>query len=406
MPGLLTVEEALACVLEHAAPLGVGPAALSAALGRVLATDVESDGDHPAFRRSKVDGWAVRAADAGEVLRSVCEVPAGKPPGDRIGPGEAARIFTGAPVPEGADRVAKQEDCTPVPAGEDGAARVRVPAAALAEDHVVPQGAECRRGAVVARRGDVITPARVGVLASVGAATVAVFARPRVRVLSTGDELCPVEAVPPPGRIRNSNAPALAAACAACGADVVGLASARDDAGALRAELQVALDADVALVTGGVSVGDYDLVPPALETLGVRRVFHGVRLQPGKPAWFGVRGRTLVFALPGNPVSALVNHTLFVAPALARLQGRTVPTAPFEVRLGGPVGAGGRRRRYVPATASRRDATCIATPVPFQGSGDVFGFAAADLLVLVDEGAEARAAGAAARAVAVGGTWT
>lgn len=400
MPGLLTVEEALRLVLAQAGEGGKETVDLASAAGRVLADDVLSDADHPSFPRSKVDGYAVRAADVpvgATLLRVVVEVPAGKAPGDRIGPGEAARIFTGAALPEGADRVAKQEDCEVT--GTGASLRVRVPAGALAEDFVVPRAAECAAGTVVAPRGTRVAAAVAGVLAAVGAARVAVFRRPRVRIVATGNELCAVEETPGPGRIRNSNAPALAAAARACGADVVSVATARDDEEEIRAALETALDADVVLATGGVSVGDYDLVPPALERLRVRRILHGVRLQPGKPLWFGTRKRTLVFGLPGNPVSALVNTALFVRPALARFQGLGTGPSPFVVRLGGPLPAGSKRRRYLPAKLSRDGAATVATPLPFQGSGDVFGFSRADVLVTVPEGAAPRAAGDAAEAL-------
>jgi molybdopterin molybdotransferase len=402
MPGLPTVEEALALVLAHVpeAP-GAERVPLAEAAGRVLAQDVAADADHPAFPRSRVDGWALRAADAGEALRVVAEIPAGKAPGDRVGAGEAARIFTGAPVPDGADLVAKQEDCEEL-RDADGGRRVRVPRTAVSEDFVVARGAEASRGAVVLRTGTTVTPAAVGVLAAVGCAHVAVRPRPRVRVLATGSELCAVDERPAPGRIRNSNAPALAAAAAALGGAVLSTATAPDDERALADALGRVLDADVALVTGGVSVGDFDLVPAALERLGARKVLHGVRLQPGKPLWFGTRGGTLVFGLPGNPVSALVNVALFVRPAMARLLGRRETAGEFEVRLGAALPRGGNRRRYVPAQASRAGAQTVATPVPFRGSGDVFGFAAADLLLVIDEGAAARTAGEPARAVRLG----
>jgi len=400
MPGLLTVEEALRLVVSHAAEGGVETVPLAAAPGRVLAEEVRSDQDHPAFARSKVDGYAVRSADVpvgAVLLRVVCEVSAGKAPGDRIGPGECARIFTGAAVPEGADRVAKQEDCETT--GPIDAVRVRIAARSLSEDFVVPRGAECRAGAVVASRGERVTAAVAGALASVGASRVPVFRRPRVRIVATGSELCPVDEVPGPGRIRNSNAPALAAAVASCGADVVSSVTTRDDDAEIQAALGAALDADVVLATGGVSVGDYDLVPPALARLKVRRVLHGVSLQPGKPLWFGTKGSTLVFGLPGNPVSALVNTVLFVRPALAKMQGLGTGPAPFLVRLGGPLPAGTKRRRYVPALASRDGPVVVATPIPFQGSGDVFGFARADLLLAIPEGAAARTPGETAEAV-------
>jgi molybdopterin molybdotransferase len=396
--GLLSVDEALAAVLAAVPAPQRERVELATALGAVLAEEVLADHDHPPFPRSKVDGWALRRADvAGGAasLRVVATVRAGTAPGLRLAPGEAARIFTGAPVPDGADAVAMQERCE----ADAGASTVRVPPEAASAGHVVPQGVECRAGAVAGRVGDVITPGLVGALASAGAARADVFRAPHVRIVATGDELVPCEEQPGPGRIRNSNAPALVAAAAACGAVVDGARRAADDRFALADAVTWALGADVVLVTGGVSVGDFDLVPEVLASLDVTQVLHGVRLQPGKPFWFGTRGRTLVFGLPGNPVSALVNAALFVRPALARLRGGAREPSSFPAVLGGPVGAGTWRRKYVPATVRRDGAAWTATPVPFQGSGDVFGFARAQALVVVPEECAARAAGDAAECV-------
>lgn len=392
MAALLSVEEALALVLARARPLPPESVALAEAAGRTLAADAVSAEDHPPFRRSKVDGYALVAADAGAPLRVVAEIPAGKAPGDRIGRGEAARIFTGAPLPEGADAVAKQEDCSVV--GD----RVVAPAEAALRDNAVPVGAECRRGEVVLRAGETVTAAACGALAAAGAAALSVVRRPEARILATGSELVPCGETPPPGKIRNSNAPALATASAALGCRVASVDHAGDSRDELRDALDRALHADLVLVTGGVSVGDFDLVPEMLLSLGVERVLHGVRLQPGKPLWFGVRGATLVFGLPGNPVSALVNTALFVRPAVRAMQRRAAP-APFRVRLSAALGGGMNRRRYVPAKLGADGATRTAAPVRFAGSGDVFGFAAADVLLVVPEHAPPRAAGDEADAV-------
>lgn len=394
MNGLCSVEDALTAVLGEVRGPASESVPLSEALGRVLAAKVLSDADHPAFPRSRVDGWAVVATDVarpGAVLDVVCEVPAGKAPGDRIGPGQAARVFTGAPVPDGADAVVMQEVCEADPAG-----RVRVGDTAHAGENVVPRGTECAAGDVVARPGDRIVPGLVGALAAVGVCRPRVHVRPTAFVVSTGDELVPVDEVPGPGRIRNSNAAALRAALDAMGARVLGDARAGDTEAALRDAVDRGLAADVLLVTGGVSVGDYDLVPAVLAAAGVRRVFHGVRVKPGKPLWFGVApSGTLVFGLPGNPVSALVNTRLFVLPAVWRLLGDPRPPhRTIRVRLAAPAGRGERRRRYVPARMEWEGGVACARPVAFRGSGDVFGFSRADCLVVVPEDAPPADAGA------------
>ena len=394
MPGLPTVEDALALVLARVPEPEVETVALEDSGGRVLAEDVLADGDFPPFDRSKIDGYAVRAADVaaeGAELRVFVRIAAGAAPGASILPLTAARILTGAPVPQGADALAMQERCT---VSADGAS-VRVPPGAASADYIVPQGSERRAGELVAAAGSTISPGLVGVLASVGTSDVRVHRRPTVRIVASGSELVPHSESPGPGRIRNSNAPALAAAARAIGCRVLGSAAAVDDADVLRTALDEALSADVVLVTGGVSVGDLDLVPPVLASLGVAQVLHGVRLQPGKPVWFGVRGRTLIFALPGNPVSALVNMVLFVRPAVFRLLGRDDAPGAVPAVLGGPLESGTWRRKYVPVTVRREEGELLASPVPYQGSGDVFGFSEANALAIVPEQSPARAAGAA-----------
>jgi len=391
MRPLASVDEALELVLSQVPEPRVEGVDLTAARGRVLAADVVADRDYPAFPRSRVDGYAVRAAEAGAgaELPVAFEIAAGTAPSRPLPPACAARIFTGAPAPAGADAVVMQEHCEP------HAGRVRILRAAEAGQHVVPVGFESARGDTVGRRGDVVSPALVGALAAVGAARPAVAARPVGRVVATGDELVAVEELPGPGQIRNGNAPALRAALVAFGAVDGGSATARDDRASLAEALAFALAADVCLLTGGVSVGDYDLVPAALEAAGVAAVFHGVRLQPGKPLWFGTRGNTLVFGLPGNPVSSLVTATLFVRPAVRRLLG--LPAAlpgPLRAVLDGPLARGTWRRRYDPVRLVHRgDGVLLARPVRYRGSGDVFGFALADALAVVPEQARAPAAG-------------
>lgn len=392
MQELLSVEEALARVLERTPTPRIETLGLADAVGAVLAADVVADRDYPPFDRSRVDGYAIRSEDAGGERDVTVEIPAGKAPGDELAPGQAARIFTGAPVPTGADAVAMQEHC------ERDGDRVRLDRTYEPGHNVTPRGVECAAGGVVAAAGTPVTPAVVGALATVGAARVSVVARPRVHVVSTGSELVPIETAPGPGQIRNSNAHALAAAVAGEGVVAVTHESVGDDADALRAAIRRGLEHDVLLLTGGVSVGDYDLVPEELERCGVETVFHGVRLQPGKPLLFGVRAGerpTVVFGLPGNPVSALVNHLLFVRQSLALLQGRPAPGHPTEsARLLAPLPAGKWRRQYVPVELDfGEDDELVARPASYRGSGDVFGFAAADGLAIVEERAPASETG-------------
>ena len=345
MRSLLSVDEALALVLERVPVCRTETLPLGAVDGRVLAESIVADRDYPAFPRSRVDGYAVRAAEIapGVVLDVSMEIPAGCEPEGPLPAGTVARIFTGAAAPAGANAVVMQEDCD----AADG--RVRIGTAVNVGDALVPPGHELRRGEPVASSGDGLDAARIGALASVGAHEVKVYALPRGRVVSTGDELVDVDAVPGPGQIRNSNAAALLAALSSFGAIADGATVARDNRDSLNAAVEFGLDADICLLTGGVSVGDYDLVPAALEEAGVDKVLHGVRMQPGKPLWFGVHGRTLVFGLPGNPVSSLVTATLFARPAIRRLLGLPVmPPGPRTAVLIDGLARGSWRRPWIP----------------------------------------------------------
>jgi molybdopterin molybdotransferase len=407
MTNLSSVEDALRLVLDRVPPPleGAEPSEIEYAIGCVLFEDVRADADSPAWPRSRVDGYAIASAGAPGGFDVVCTIPAGRAPGDTLTAGQAARIFTGAPVPGGADAVVKQEDVS-----VDGR-RLTVPARVEPKENVTARGAECRDGAVVASRGTVITPGVVGALAAVGRAKVRVTQRPSVTILSTGSELVPVDVAPPPGHIRNSNAPALMAAMWSFGGwpKIAGIA--KDVRPELDDALKTALadDPSILLVTGGVSVGDFDHVPAVLADAGAERVFHGVNVQPGKPLWFGVRTngarRTLIFGLPGNPVSALVNAALFVRPAIRAMSGRAdVVPETIRATLGGSLPGGGPRRRFVPARLTdAHDGRFVATPVPFAGSGDVFGYSRADALVVIPEDAAPRAAGDTADVVSLAG---
>lgn len=388
MQDLISVEEALALVLAHTPGPRTARVPLDAAVGRTLAADVYADRDYPPFDRSRVDGYAIDAKAGVGAYEVVGEIPAGSVPDFHVGSGQAARIFTGAPLPSGTDAVVMQERCT-----RDGDT-VRVELAPDAGQNVTPRGCESAEGGVVARAGDRIGPAVLGALATVGATSVDVHPAPAVHVIATGDELVPIDQVPGPGRIRNSNAHALVAAAREAGAGQVTHEYVGDDAELLHAAIERGLSADVLLLTGGVSVGDYDLVPAALEECGVATHFHGVRLQPGKPLLFGSRGDALVFGLPGNPVSALVNHHLFVRQSLALLAGAPAPGHPTETAtLVGALGGGKWRRQYVPVRLDFDGDRLLADVSAYRGSGDVFGFARSDALAIVLPDDAPRAAG-------------
>jgi molybdopterin molybdotransferase len=381
---MLEVADALAEVLARARPRPAGPEPLGPGLvGRVLAAAAAADRDSPPFDKSLRDGYAVRAADRfdGE-LRVVEEIPAGVVPRREIAPGECARIFTGAPIPAGADAVVMQEDATA--AGD----RVRVNLPPRPGQWLYRRGAEMRAGDVVVPAGSVITPAVLGVLAGVGRAEPEVIPPPRVAVVATGDELVGVRRTPGPGQIRNTNGPMLTALATSAGAAGHDHGIARDTREGLRATISAALDgADVVLVAGGVSAGAFDLVPAVLEELGVTAHFHKVRMKPGKPLLFGTRGDTLVFGLPGNPVSGLVCFELFVRPALRALAGHPDPgPRVVQLPLAEPVAESNDRPAYRPAALEPAEVGWQVRPLDGGTAPDLRGMAPADVLLVLPAG--------------------
>jgi molybdopterin molybdotransferase len=316
---LIAFEEARSLVLECAQPLEPETVALGDALGRVLAEEVRAAGDVPPFDNSAMDGFAVRAGDsgAGVLLRIVDESRAGAPSGVMIGAGEACAISTGAVIPQGADAVVRVEDTR----RQDGTVELLV-SVERGRD-LRHAGDDVRAGALVLEPGVRIGPAELGVLASVGRASVVAGPRPRAAVVTTGDELVGVDAPLVPGAVRNSGAYVIPALVERAGGRTVSVAHARDDPALIRSAIATALEADVTVITGGMSVGRHDHVSDVLESLGVTPRFAGVALKPGKPVSFGTRGATLVFGLPGNPVSSLVTFLLFGRPALQALAGES-----------------------------------------------------------------------------------
>jgi molybdopterin molybdotransferase len=379
---MLEVAEALSLVLKHARPLRPTTAPLSPTLlEQFLANDVRADRDSPPFDKSLRDGFAVRSSDCtiARELRLVEEIAAGTIPRKSISAGECARIFTGAPMPEGADAVVMQEDTEP--AGD----RVRILETPVkAAQWVFPRGSEMRAGEVVLAAGTRIHAAAIGLLASVGLADVVVYPRPRVAVIATGDELVPVNAEPGPGQIRNSNGSMLAAQAFSARALVRDCGIARDTELELKKTIVEALaQSDVVLLAGGVSAGKFDLVPGVLDQLGMTPHFHKVRMKPGKPLLFGTKGETLVFGLPGNPVSAFVCFELFVRPALRRMAGSASPSPrTMALPLAEAIAESNDRPTYRPATI---DAGTVR-PLPWAGAPDLRGISGADALIVLPAG--------------------
>jgi molybdopterin molybdotransferase len=383
---LISIDDARRRVLEAVTRLGDEDVSLDLALGRVLAEDVTSGIEVPPFDSSGMDGYALVAGPEAE-LDVIGEARAGHPASEAVRPGAAIRISTGAVVPEGANAVVPLERTTAVTGG------VRVPA--------TEPGANIRRaaedvalGAVVLRRGTTLGPAELGVAASVGRATLRCALRPRVAVLVTGDELTPPGEPLAPGGIYSSNGFALTAQVERAGAALAGRGTVPDTPEGTRAALSDALDeADVVIVSGGVSVGPHDHVKDALRELGVEERFWGVRLRPGKPVWFGARDGTLAFGLPGNPVSAMVTFQLFARPALAALQGAAPDAARTSAVLAQPVARNPRRDEAVRVRLRHSDAGLVAETTGAQGSHMLTSMLGADGLALVRHGDGELAAG-------------
>lgn len=387
---MLSIREALDAIVRRAQPLAPERVSLPEARGRVLAAPLRAREDLPPFDHSAMDGWAVRADDVASAseaspskLRIVGEARAGGEAGPRVGPGEAVRIFTGAPVPEGADCVVMQEDTT----REGGHIVVRL--AGAPSKHVRRRAEIAAAGAVILASGTSIGAGEIGLAASQSYGELVVHRRPRVAIVGSGDELRDLGDPPRPGSILDSNGPALVAAVEEAGAQASLLLRGIDDAGELAGRMRDALGwCDVLVTTGGVSVGDYDLVHQALAELDVEEVFWKARIKPGKPIRFGVRGPRLVFGLPGNPVSALVTFEVFVRPALRVLLGDPRPhRATLDARLSRAMRAADTRTELARARIDEIDGELVATPLREKGSGDLTSMASADALVILPEGA-------------------
>jgi molybdopterin molybdotransferase len=385
---LVSITEARRRVLEAVTPLGDEPVSLDAALGRVLAEDVTSAIDVPPFDSSGMDGYAVVAGPEAE-LEVIDEARAGHPASEAVRPGTAVRISTGAVVPEGADAVVPVERTTAVTAAE----RVRVPATEVGAN-IRRRGEDTRAGDVLLRAGTTLGAAELGLAASVGRASLRCALRPRVVVLATGDELTPPGEPLAPGRIYGSNGFALGAQVERAGATLAGRGTVPDTPDGTRDAIREALEeADVVIVSGGVSVGPHDHVKEALRELGVEEHFWGVLLRPGKPTWFGTREGTLAFGLPGNPVSAMVTFQLFARPALAALQGAAPDAARVTAVLAHAVERNPRREEAVRVRLRHTDQGLEAETTGEQGSHMLTSMLGADGLAMIAPGEGELAAG-------------
>ena len=405
---MIEVSEAVAAVLREALPFAPQAISLSDALGLVLAEDIHADADSPPFDKSLVDGFALRLADCAASLPVIEIVSAGQIPTRALDQPAAIQIMTGAPLPLGADVVVPVE-FTSSQADAAGQTLVSIPnkvASWKPGTNILRQGLSTRSGDLVVAAGSELRPQELGALAEWGRALVHARRRPRVAVLATGDELVPIEQTPGPGQIRNSNETMLCAQICRAGADPVPLGIARDERAHLRQRIDAGLQADVLVLSGGVSMGDKDFVPSELSAAGVRQVFHKVNVKPGKPVWFGVldkspTARTLVFGLPGNPVSSMVCFELFVRPALRRLMGFSpAELSRVKARLAQPHTTKGDRPTYQPARLEWHDHGPIVTAIPWVGSSDLRATVAANSMALFPVGDQAYAVGSIIEVIA------
>jgi molybdopterin molybdotransferase len=388
---VLSFQEARALVEREATSLNAAATEsvpLESASGRVLGQDVVGDRDLPPFARATRDGFAVRAADVANLparLKVIAEVRAGvSVEGLIVGPGEAMEIMTGAPVPEGADTVVMVEYTS-----RDGDL-VEVQRSVSSGENVVPRGAEAHAAQVLLHTGTRLDFPAIAVAASVGCASVTVVRKPRVAILSTGDEVVNIDATPLPHQIRNSNSYSMAAQVSASGGEPVRLPIARDETQHLTFLIERGLESDLLLLTGGVSMGKYDLVEQVLTGLGAEFFFTGASIQPGKPVVFGrVRGKYF-FGLPGNPVSTMVTFDLFVKPVLDGLSGARPTSLPFaKAELTGEIRTKPGLTRFLPALLQDGKVDLVR----WQGSGDVVSVARANCYLVIPPDREHFAAG-------------
>lgn len=383
---MISVEKAQRIVATESTALKSERIPLEDALGRILAEDVIADTDMPPFDRSQMDGYAVKAADtesAPVTLKLVGESAAGCGWHKTLRSGEAVRIMTGAPMPQGADAVQKIELTS-----EDGNT-VKIKEPTSTGRYIVNQGKEIKKGKAVLTSGSKITPNNIAVPAAFGYARIKVAKRPRVAILSTGTEIVDIAKRPKRDQIRNSNSIMLKALCEQAGAEATILPLVGDDISELRSQIsEAARTADLLITTGGVSVGKYDLTKLALRELGAEIFFERLRLKPGKPTVFAKLKKSLVFGLPGNPVSAAVTYYLFVKATLMRMQNACEPDLKKGFAIASrSVKAPKERDAYLPARLSTGpNGNLIAEPIDWHGSSDFIGFALTDALLAVRRG--------------------
>jgi molybdenum cofactor synthesis domain-containing protein len=395
---MITVDHALKIVLARINPLDVETVPLEQAHNRTLAEDIIADIDLPPFNRARMDGYALRSADAAATplsLKVIGEIAAGATYDKELKAGEAIKIFTGAPVPIGADAVQKVE------VTETDGQFVTIKEAVRPGQFITPRASEMSAGQVVAERGQAIGPALMAAVASFGYARVKVGRRPRVAIISTGSELVDVSTKPTAAQIRNSNCYTLASYAERAGAIVDNLGTVEDTPAATREALLRAADGrDMVITSGGVSMGDYDLVKASLKEIGAEIYFDKVSIRPGKPTVFARRDQTYFFGLPGNPVSTSVTFNVFARPAIRKMQGDSSPSlTTVRAALARSITDTSSRRSYLPARLFIEEGRAVVEPLKWGGSSDLVAFMNANALIVVREDTHEIAAGETVEAV-------
>ncbi len=384
---MIEISKALKIIERETPELGAERVPLGESVGRVLREKILADTDLPPFDRSQMDGYAVVAADTQScpvTLKIVGESAAGRCWHKRMDRGEAVRIMTGAPVPAGANAVQRVEDTS----GWEGDAVTILKSVAKGMS-VVKRGAEVKQGTIVFHAGEIVTENKIPALASFGYARLSVSKVPTISIMATGSEIVPLARKPGRDQIRNSNSIMLDVSCRRLRCSTSVLETPRDDLFELKAKIH-GIKSDILIITGGVSAGKYDLTTRALEELGCEIFFEKVRLKPGKPAVFARRGKTLIFGLPGNPVSAAVTFQLFVRKAILLMQGiRDSDLSPGFAVLENGVRAPRDRDAYIPAALGTDvEGRLIAIPLKSQGSSDFVGFSRAEALIKARRGTD------------------
>ena len=397
MSGLISVDEALRALAPHVMDAGEKTLPVGDALGRVLAQDVTAKTTTPPADVSAMDGYAVRLSDvreAGSRLKVTGEIPAGTIPAHPIAAGEAMRIFTGAPLPEGADHILIQEEA------KRSGDRIEVTEPQTEARHIRKAGRDFAAGDILVTAGTHLGPADLGLAAAGNNGTVTVLRKPRIAILPGGDELLPPGSTLEPGKIIDSNTTALAGLIRAWGGEPVMPGIAGDTIEQIRALIDAAGDVDLILPIGGASVGDYDYMKAAFQEAGAEILFSGIAVRPGKPTWFARRGAQRVLGLPGNPASAYVCANLFLKHLMTKTAG---PTARFSAKLEMDMAPGGFRETYYRAVSRPGDGGRTVTPLADQDSSLLRPLQMADCLIRRMPNAPAARAGDTVECVSLGG---